>query len=357
MKRRISLLLFLLVSLTTAIAGRAMDRKPADPFRTLWFYAADTTTRFPVAVDGDRVFLPLGQGVVRALRAGTGDLLWTAEVGGEISTPILPVADGILISLQQEGSGTLKKIDKTTGLTVWSHPLTRPFTSPLLAEGTFLYGGTQDGRVIAMEIETGRILWSVATGDVVRGTPTLGPKLMYIGSDDGSMYAIEKTPGNVLWKFKTQAAVRGRVTESDDRLMFGSRDGWFYALEKKTGRLKWKRRAGAAIEDANLVAGKIVVVGSYDNYLYGLSMGSGNSAWKVRLTERLAFELLPQDGAVLVAPLRGQKVSILSLENGEKLSEVKLEPTDGEIVARPVLQYGLLFLTTDKGLLASRQGP
>lgn len=358
MKRILSLfilqaLLFLLV--TPAAPGKVSDHDTANPYHTLWFYASDTTTRFPVVVDGDRVFLPLGQGVVRALLAKTGDLLWTSEIGGEITAPLVPLKDGVLVPLQQNNVGVLKKIDKTTGLTIWSHPLPRPLTGSLAIENGHLYAGTQNGHLLAMDRETGKVEWSTPTGDVVRGSPAIIESVIYVGSDDGFLYAIDKATGSVLWKFKTQGPVRGRIIENRGRLLFGSADGGFYSVEKKSGRLRWKRQLGAAVENASLVFGKLVVVGSYDNFLYGLYTRSGDSAWKVRLNERLAFDLIPGDGSVFVAPLRGQKVSVLTLPRGEKMNEIQLQPAEGEIVARPVIQDGLLFLTTDKGLLVTRQ--
>ena len=90
------------------------SRVPATPGGPFFFKAENMPTALTTA--GDMVFFGAGDGLVRALDAATGKLLWKAYTGGEIHFP------------------------------------------PAIADGR-AYVGSSDGRVYVFEARTGRPLW------------------------------------------------------------------------------------------------------------------------------------------------------------------------------------------------------
>src|SRR5689334_4330685 len=107
------------------------------PFKRVWQHLTDEATTLPPTLDGARIYLPLTGGRVFCLDRDTGALLWSAEPGGLVSAPVATSDTVVYIATRKlaadgsEAGASLRVVDKTTGLTVWSKDYPRAFTSPL----------------------------------------------------------------------------------------------------------------------------------------------------------------------------------------------------------------------------------
>ncbi|HXG64680.1 MAG TPA: hypothetical protein VNO70_06205, partial [Blastocatellia bacterium] len=71
-----------------------------------------------------------------------------------------------------------------------------------------------------------------------------------------------------------------------------------------------------------------------------------------RLENRIASKPLVDGDAILVAPLRGDYVAVLSAADGRRVNLYQLD-RETEIVAEPVFSGDTLLLPTDKGLVVA----
>ena len=65
----------------------------------------------------------------------------------------------------------------------------RVLSSPVVSGGT-VYVGSADGRLYAIDAETGQEQWAFETDGPV-GSPAVSGGTVYVGSNDGSLYAVE----------------------------------------------------------------------------------------------------------------------------------------------------------------------
>jgi len=136
----------------------------------------------PLEVDG-RVYFTTGYSVVRALDAASGRLLWTYD------TEVAKVA-----------GHKLRLLWGVRGIAFWNGKI---------------FVGTHDGRLIALDANTGRLVWSVSTtqpGDlrIITGPPLVfkGRVLIGHGVADyapvrGYVTAYDAETGRQLWRFFT----------------------------------------------------------------------------------------------------------------------------------------------------------
>jgi outer membrane protein assembly factor BamB len=160
---------------------------------------------------------------------------------------------------------------------------------PVVAYGR-LYVGTNDGRFLAIEAETGEIAWRKEFGRCTAASPAVGDGVVYQPLMDpspcrphrqdapGYMVALDAETGEELWRF------RAGVTESspllvDGLLYFGSWDRKMYALDAKTGRVKWAFSTGDKIKDGAAYGNGTIYFGSYDGKVYALDARTGKRRW------------------------------------------------------------------------------
>ena len=108
------------------------------------------------------IYSPGGDGILRALKADTGAVLWTYDCGEELVTvPVL--AEGRLLVASQ--SATLYAVDAADGKWVWQYRRTPPAgfilrgaSTPVVRDGV-VYLGFSDGHAAALDAKTGGAIW------------------------------------------------------------------------------------------------------------------------------------------------------------------------------------------------------
>lgn len=202
------------------------------------------------------------------------------------------------------------------------------FSSPAVY-GNIAFVGSEDAKLYAINVETGKELWHFVTGGAISSSPAVFDNTVYFGSDDGFYYALDINSGKEIWKFKTERegkigakGLRGMLPADEYMeeeydffksspvlgfqngklaVFFGSTDGHVYALNATDGRLKWKFKTGGAIRSTpTLYEGK-VYVGSWDTYVYALDENTGKEVWKYKTADDPELRVLEGIQASLTA--------------------------------------------------------
>ncbi|MEJ7617601.1 MAG: PQQ-binding-like beta-propeller repeat protein [Pyrinomonadaceae bacterium] len=332
----------------------------SDPLKIRWHYRTSLTLTLSPASKGQAVYLPLAGGALLALNTRTGDLLWRAEMGGEVSSAPAADARGVYVAtaVGQESNnsvpagGTLRALSRESGVTLWVRAIDRPLQGAFAETAEALFAGSADGRVYAFKKQTGEMLWSRAylpTG--FASQPVILENTLFIGNENGTLFAIDALTGEVKWLYRTLGAIRGSIVARDKAICFGSADGKVYAVELKSGKELWNKRTGAGVQSLAGGAEGKVLVASLDNFAYLLNLRTGTQIWKRQLAGRITSQpLIYRSGAVLTA-LSGNAAVILNLPNGAQLNAVPLEE-DEATGASPVVIDDLLLITTRRGLFA-----
>ncbi len=191
--------------------GTAYALSPAGRLR--WTFTAGqsiwTTPAF--TADGSSYWGSLDFHIYRL--DGHGRPLWkTFTPGYVVSSPAIG-SDGTVYVGSFDSK--LYALDPASGLPHWSFQTSdHVYASPALAHDatgrtTAIYIASTDGSVYALS-PSGRLLWRYDTGDPVRSSPVLGRapadehrNILYVGSSNGKLYALNADTGRRRWSFDT----------------------------------------------------------------------------------------------------------------------------------------------------------
>ena len=179
---------------------------------------------------------------------------------------------------------------------LWTYDAGSPlWAGPTFANGT-LYVGALDGRVIALDAQTGTKRWESRTGGAVRARPTIDGNALYVQADDGRLYRLDAATGRQVWSVRVVAEPVVRRPFSDPKtrydrfssavrvvgakLYVGTHDGTLLALDARSGRQLWSFAAGDAILAAPALAGGVLYAGSFDHHVYAVDAATGRLRWK-----------------------------------------------------------------------------
>ncbi len=257
------------------------------PFRTLWTVRGDwSLIEFPPVLDDGRLFLGTHHGLVLAVQARTGRILWHRQFSGCVAASPA-VGDGVVYlgfldppPCRGTAPSFLAALDARTGSTLWRFRAGVVETPPLLVNGR-VYFGSWDRRVYAVDARTGRLDWSFATGDRVKGGVAFARRTIFTGSYDGRLYALDARSGRPRWVAGRGALGGLYATPSvaNGRVFVGSTNGRVYAFSSAAGRLLWSRATGSYVYSPAALAGGTAYIGSYDHRLYALSQATGRIRW------------------------------------------------------------------------------
>jgi outer membrane protein assembly factor BamB len=233
---------------------------------------------------------------------------WSFKTGGPIvSSPA--VVNGVVFIGSSDG--TLYAIDQNTGGEKWKVTFTDPISSsPAVANG-LVYFLTYDGAFYALAADTGGIKWRFATGgerrfeakgihgltpsyqniadpmDLFLSSPAVVNHRVYFGSSDGHIYALDAETGVLVWSFETGDVVHASPAVVNGTVYIGSWDSYLYALDAETGREKWRFKSGedpvihnqVGFQSSAAVFDGTVYVGCRDGHVYAIDANSGKKKW------------------------------------------------------------------------------
>ena len=207
-------------------------------------------------------------------------LLWTfktTSVAGMefISSPV--IAEGV--AYVGSGDGRLYAVDVQSGHLKWRFKTGDWVRCPAVSNEV-VYVGSHDGSLYALHAKSGREKWEFRTWDAIFSSPAVSHGVVYVGSEDGALYALDAASGEKRWEFHTDAEISSSPAVSDGVVYIGSHDGSLYALDAQSGRPKWEFKAGGPVSTEAAIAGDVVYVGSDDGHLHAVDIRSGQEKWR-----------------------------------------------------------------------------
>ena len=158
--------------------------------------------------------------------------------------------------------------------------------------GDLLYIGVMNGKMYALQRDTGATVWVYNTGMALTDTPSVAQVnsrlMIFFGSTNGNVYGLDALTGEPLWVFPTGAPVMSTPSVHRDVVYIGNLDGVFYALEAATGAVRWFYATGAPIANTSAVgeavfdgaAGIFVANGSNVAFAF---REDGSLAWQAQM--------------------------------------------------------------------------
>jgi serine/threonine-protein kinase len=151
----------------------------------------------------DAIVLSEAWGEVRAVRPNDGSVLWQTRIHGNHADSVVALPSGdVLLS---ENLGGVYRYSPASGRRLWGFDTDAP--SRLAYDDGFVYLGSFNKEILALDVATGREAWRVTAGNLVQAGPLVVGDTVVVGASDKRVYIVDKTSGKVREKVKTRGAV------------------------------------------------------------------------------------------------------------------------------------------------------
>ena len=289
-----------------------------DSGKELWRTDLELEITGGVGFGDDLVLMASRKGVVVALDPGNGKELWRAQVASEVLAP--PAAESGVVAVQSV-DGRLTGFAAATGKRLWSVDRSEPALSlrgtatPIIVAGAVLTGFAS-GKILAISLQNGRVLWETTVAqpqgrseierliDVDVPMLVIG-RMLLAAAYQGKIVAVDMEGGRLLWS--REISTHSALAADNTNAYVTDARGQVVALDLRTGATVWKQDKMALRRlSAPAVTGSSVAVGDFEGYVHWLAREDGRFMARTRAAH----------AAVLAAPIADGGTVYVSTQNG-----------------------------------------
>ncbi len=204
--------------------------------------------------------------------------------------------------------------------------------------------GTRDGWLHAVRPD-GTIAWEFkAAGSF--GAPTVDGDTVYVGSDDGRLYALAIPTGKERWRYKADEDLSTRPAVAHGAVFVASLQDTLFCVDAATGAWKWHHRRETKAASftifgaASAVVGADAVYAAYsDGFAAALDPRTGTSRWEKQIAPgdtHLDVDDIALDGGRLYAAAYSGAVLAVDARTGDVVWKASV-PAASRIAIAPGL--------------------
>jgi len=180
----------------------------------------------------------------------------------------------------------------------------------IAVDGDTVYAAARDGKVTALDANTGKTRWKAETEDDLSAGPSAGDGLVVVGSTSGRLVAFEAATGKQRWSSDVKGEVLAAPLVTADRVVVRLVDGRLRALDPANGQEVWMAedvvpRLSLRGTSPPVRAGDAVLCGFDTGRVMSVALSNGDILWQAQLNTprgRTELERLADvDAAVAVA--------------------------------------------------------
>ena len=201
----------------------------------LWQYDVARAVRaIDVTASGDRIVIAHEGRAVTCLDA-EGQVVWEFATG----MPPADVAissDGAVVVVSEQLKGRFYLIDGRDGTQLWSQETpSRVQSVAVSSDGTRVYVGRYDARVLCYDVQTQDLLWETMLDRIIYALAvTADGERVYAGGSGNTVQALDAVSGEMLWRFPVSDRVTAIDVTGDGELVAASSwDKKVYLLSKE----------------------------------------------------------------------------------------------------------------------------
>lgn len=248
-----------------------------------------------IAVARNKVFVGGEAGVLVALDAETGKVVWHAETDGELLSKPAIGENSIVVNT---GNGLVEAYNIDSGEKQWTHSnqlpaLTLRGNSSPVFEGGGFFVGTADGKVQVLVQQNGQIAWEVPISKPVGGnefsrladvdmTPLISGENIFAINYHGNLVSIEPRSGRIIWSRKYSSF--HELASGGLSIFLVDDTSRIYAIDKRNGLELWNNSELATRTlTSPTVFGPYLVVGDFEGYLHFINRSTGVLEGRVQI--------------------------------------------------------------------------
>jgi outer membrane protein assembly factor BamB len=210
------------------------------------------------------LYLGSDSGVLRAVDARAGHLLWSHDTGAPLRCQPLVTGGHVYVG---NGDGMVYCF-LPGGTKVWARQLDDGVSGAPALVGPHLVVATTRGAVHGLDAATGKPVWRRDLRSRDEPTPCFGPvtaapPFVLVGSDLGYLYMLQAATGKPAHQpYYTGGLIRGPAAVDDQIIAFGSTDGWLRVISREAQKPLWAHRVGSAVVAGPVIARGVIYVAS-----------------------------------------------------------------------------------------------
>ncbi len=277
---------------------------------------------------------------------------WQEQVGDGVEhyfSRLRPVIyNDVVYAASREG--TVSAFNFADGKTLWSVDLrddaeaffaskkSQRLSGGLSVAYGKLYIGTENGEVMALDLDDGKIIWRIKVQGEVMAEPVGGEGLLIVNTSAGHLIALHPDTGEKRWQFDQEVApltLRGISTPivESGGVIFGRSDGKLCVVIAETGLEAWQQSVATAVGASELerlvdvdtkpvLSGSTVYALAYNGNLIASDVQSGRIKWK---KEYSSYRNLAYDaGTLYLTDVSGNVYAVNAFDGKEQWQQTVL---------------------------------
>ncbi len=274
---------------------RAMD---ATNGRSVWSFDADIKITGGLGYGENTILVGTSEGEVISYSSDSGKEMWRAVVSSEILSPPQKAENIVIV---RTIDGKIFALDGDNGKRLWIYDRTVPSltlrgtSTPVINNGVVI-AGFDGGRLAALELRTGRLIWEARIATArgrseldrmvdIDSEPLIVDGVIYVAAFQGHVAAVQIETGRILWTRDTSSYAG--IGADDKNLYITDENSHIWTFDRFTGTSVWKQeKLQARAVTAPTTIGDYIVVGDIEGYLHWMDKLSGNFVARTRLSKK-----------------------------------------------------------------------
>ena len=223
-------------------------------------------SRTGVTVDGDTAFLGDNAGHVYAVAVATGEIRWTADAGGFLTTPPAVSNDLVIVAVQGDRSSRPRLVayHESDGSRAWSDDIQGGaiFASSPAIGGDQVVVGFSDKTVRAFALSDGADRWSARLNNAMffTGAAALTSDAVVVVDAAGQVYRLDPDTGDRVWDYAVnEPVIRSPAVIAGGSVLVATSNGRLAAIDLGSGLLVWQSEQGSGLLRSLALAPQVVV--------------------------------------------------------------------------------------------------
>ena len=255
------------------------------------FEADDELDASPVFFD-NTIYVGSNSGTFYAIGTEKGRPKWTYDKAGRISgsANIATESDtGKPVVVFGSHDNYLYCLDATGEKLVFKHPAQNYINGAVAVANNTAFFGSCDAMLYQVPLNDPDALQQIDTGSYVASNPAIRDSVIYAGNYDGRFLAADIATQKIIWSFdETEDAFFSSPAVDDHVVIVGCRDKKLYCFDKTDGTVRWTFLAADSFDSSPVICGDKVIVGNDDGRLYLINIQTEKEVFSYTLGSPIA---------------------------------------------------------------------
>ena len=174
-----------------------------------------------------------------------------------------------------------------------------PFEATVVVERGKIYVGDGDGTFYAIDLATGKELWSKKFNEAMfTSAAAVAGERLWVGDLAGKLRCLRTADGSLVWEQQLDAEMMAGPMLYEEQLLTTTEGGTFTSFEAATGKVNWQQKIDAPLRCmATVVDGKAMIAGC-DSKLHVYNLADGKEVGSIAIDGPTGSTPAARDGKI-----------------------------------------------------------